>query len=149
MTSLHHSKRPTSAAASLDLLTVTSTELQELLSNGSITSLDLVDVYLDQIERENHDGLKLNAMISITPYDVLRQTARDLDREREQGVIRSSLHGIPITVKARQSPRLKVLAILLIVSLGQHHDRPRASAANDCWHVCLARQHCQTKCASS
>lgn len=124
MTSTHHPKPPSSAAASLDLLTVTSTELQELLSNRSITSLDLVDVYLDQIERENHNGLKLNAMISITPYDVLRQTARDLDREREQGVIRSLLHGIPITVKVRKSLRLKVLAILLIVRLGKHHDRP-------------------------
>lgn len=111
MTSTHRPKPPASAAASLDLLTVTSTELQDLLANGSVTSLDLVDVYLDQIEHENHNGLKLNAMISITPYDVLRQTARDLDREREQGVIRSLLHGILITVKVRDSHSLKVLVI--------------------------------------
>ncbi|KAL1868268.1 hypothetical protein Daus18300_005992 [Diaporthe australafricana] len=88
-----------STAASLDLLTVTSTELQELLSYGSITSVDLVDLYLDQIERENHNGLKMNAMISVTPRSIIQRTAQNLDREREQGVIRSPLHGIPIIVK--------------------------------------------------
>jgi Asp-tRNA(Asn)/Glu-tRNA(Gln) amidotransferase A subunit family amidase len=105
MTSTRHPELPgSSAVESLDLLIVTGTELQQLLSNGSITSAGLVTAYLDQIERENHNGLKLNAMISITPYNVLQQIARDLDIEREQGVIRSPLHGIPITVKARIAP---------------------------------------------
>ncbi|KAH8746430.1 amidase signature domain-containing protein [Diaporthe sp. PMI_573] len=102
---------PGSAVASLDLLTVTSTELQQLLSNGSITSAGLVTAYVDQIELENHNGLKLNAMISITPYNVLQQIARDLDIEREQGAIRSPLHGIPSQSRQelRPSRRLRHL----------------------------------------
>ncbi|KAL2285896.1 hypothetical protein FJTKL_07395 [Diaporthe vaccinii] len=85
--------------ASLDLLTVTSTELRQLLSDRSITSEDLVDAYLDQIQHQNHQGLKLNAMISVADRDVIRKTARKLDMEREQGNIRSLLHGIPVIVK--------------------------------------------------
>lgn len=90
---------PDNAAASLDLLTVTSTELQKFLSDGTITSVDLVDAYLNQIQHHNRNGLKLNAMISVTPSKVIYRIAQELDREREQGNIRSLLHGIPITVK--------------------------------------------------
>lgn len=89
------------AAASLDLLTVTSTELRKLLSDRSVTSVDLVNAYLDQIQDQNHNGLKLNAMISVGPRELLQQTAQKLDRERKQGKIRSPLHGIPITVKVK------------------------------------------------
>lgn len=85
--------------ASLDLLTVTSTELRQLLSDGSVTSVDLVDAYLNQIQRQNHQGLKLNAMISVADRNLIRQTAMKLDWERENGNIRSLLHGIPVTVK--------------------------------------------------
>lgn len=92
---------PDSATASLDLLTVTSTELRKLLSDRSITSVDLVNAYLNQIQEQNHNGLKLNAMISVRRREALQQTARELDRERKQGKIRSPLHGIPITVKVK------------------------------------------------
>jgi amidase len=84
----------------VDLLTATSTELQKMLADGSIRSIDLIGLYLAQIERDNHTGLKLNAMISVTPEHVLRQVATSLDEERASGKVRSSLHGIPITVKA-------------------------------------------------
>lgn len=94
-------EEPENAAATLDLLTVTSTELQKLLSDRSITSVDLVNTYLNQIQEQNHNGLKLNAMISVRRRELLQQTARELDKERKQGKIRSPLHGIPITVKVR------------------------------------------------
>lgn len=93
--------REVGVAASLDVLTVTSTELQQLLSDGAIQSVDLVDIYLNQIERENHQGLKLNAMISTTPKHILHDIAKSLDAERRKGTIRSPLHGIPITVKVQ------------------------------------------------
>ncbi|KAI1173817.1 amidase signature enzyme [Nemania sp. FL0916] len=88
-----------SVALSVDVLKVTSTELQKLLSNGAVRSVELVDIYLRQIERENHHGLKLNAMISTTPRDILDKIAESLDIERQKGVVRGPLHGIPITVK--------------------------------------------------
>lgn len=92
---------PGRTAASLDLLTITGTELQRLLSNGVVTSEYLVDACMDQIQDQNNNGLKLNAMISVADRDLIRKVAKSLDRERQQGKIRSALHGIPITVKVR------------------------------------------------
>ena len=77
----------------------TANELKQLLDSGKLTSIDIIDVYLKQIEDHNHNGLKLNALISVAPRDVLLATAERLDRERSNGGIRSPLHGIPIVVK--------------------------------------------------
>lgn len=90
---------PGNIPASLDLLTVTSTELQSLLDNRDVTSEYLVEAYLDQIQDQNHHGLELNAMISVAERKLIRETAKSLDWERQQGKIRSALHGIPITIK--------------------------------------------------
>ncbi|KAL8418926.1 hypothetical protein RB594_002220 [Gaeumannomyces avenae] len=38
-------------------------------------------------------------MISVTPHNILLQTARELDEERARGNVGGPLHGIPITVK--------------------------------------------------
>jgi Amidase len=76
-----------------------SVELRELLAAGSITSVDIIEAFLGQIERHNVDGLKLNAMITTTPKDLVLAIARERDHERSQGIIRGPLHGIPITVK--------------------------------------------------
>ncbi|KAI0191098.1 amidase signature enzyme [Astrocystis sublimbata] len=89
----------TGVATLIDVLTVTSTELQQFLSKGYIQSVDLVEIYLDQIERENHSGLELNAMISTTPKHILHEIAKELDAERRRGIVRGPLHGIPISVK--------------------------------------------------
>ncbi|KAI1318485.1 amidase signature enzyme [Xylariaceae sp. FL0255] len=86
-------------AAKLDPVIITCTELQRLLSDGHIRSVDLVGLYLEQIDRQNHCGLELNAMISVTPVKILYEIADALDRERQTGVTRGPLHGIPITVK--------------------------------------------------
>ncbi|KAJ8128010.1 hypothetical protein O1611_g5628 [Lasiodiplodia mahajangana] len=85
--------------ADINLLTVTAVELQELLTNGHIRSTELIELYLGHIEKHNHSGLKLNAMVSTTPREVLLRFAEILDEERANGVVRSKLHGIPITVK--------------------------------------------------
>lgn len=81
------------------MLTTTVSSLQKLLATGSITTSGLVPIYLDQIEKHNHNGIKLNAMISITPLDLLMKRAAVLDDERVSGKLRSPLHGIPIIVK--------------------------------------------------
>ncbi|KAK5062767.1 hypothetical protein LTR84_004842 [Exophiala bonariae] len=83
----------------IDVLTATAHELQDLLTNGSVSSVDLVHIYLRQIESHNHKGLKLNAVISVAPIDLLIENAKALDRERAAGNVRSPLHGIPILVK--------------------------------------------------
>ncbi|KAK0123881.1 hypothetical protein ONS95_008873 [Cadophora gregata] len=80
-------------------LTVTCVDLQRLLNTGEVTSKDLVHLYLDQIEKLNHQGLYLNAMISTIPRNIATAIAEDLDRERAAGKTRGPLHGIPVSVK--------------------------------------------------
>ncbi|KAF2756644.1 amidase signature enzyme [Pseudovirgaria hyperparasitica] len=61
-----------------------------------ITSVDLVNIYLDEIER--HNGY-LKAVICTAPRKGLEQQASQLDEARRAGRLRSRLHGIPILIK--------------------------------------------------
>ena len=70
------------ASPHIDILTATANEIQEHLSQGRIKSNDLIDLYLDQIQRHNMDGLELRAMISVTGRELLLEQARHLDKER-------------------------------------------------------------------
>lgn len=83
----------------IDVLTVTASELQKQLTAGTTSSLELIKIYLDQIDRHNHKGLNLNAIISTAPLDKLTTRAEELDRERKSGLSRGPLHGVPIIVK--------------------------------------------------
>ncbi|KAK3899057.1 amidase signature domain-containing protein [Staphylotrichum tortipilum] len=82
-----------------DPLVATASDLQKLLDDGVVTSEGLVNVYLAQIEKHNHHGMKLNAVISTTPRDTLLTIARGLDQERRVRGKRGPLHGIPIILK--------------------------------------------------
>lgn len=91
-----------------DLLTSTAGDVRLLLEAKDITSTQLVQACLDQIESHNKAGLKLNALLSIAPREDLLSKATILDTERADGQIRSPLHGLPII--------LKVSAIVLLSS---------------------------------
>ncbi|KAL2673845.1 hypothetical protein Neosp_012289 [[Neocosmospora] mangrovei] len=82
-----------------NLLTATAGDLRRLLDTGDCTSVDLVNLYLEQIAAHNHDGMKLNAMISTASLDRVFEEARALDQERREKGLRSRLHGIPIILK--------------------------------------------------
>ncbi|TGO65068.1 hypothetical protein BCON_0004g00650 [Botryotinia convoluta] len=82
-----------------NVLIATASDLSRLLQDGKASSVQLVDLYLSQIEGHNHRGLKLNAMISTAPKKILLDIARYLDNERAAGHIRGPLHGISVTVK--------------------------------------------------
>lgn len=56
------------AEVKVNVLTATCSDLQKLLTVGEIKSTDLVDLFLDYIEKHNHLGLELNAMISKTLF---------------------------------------------------------------------------------
>ncbi|KAL7939304.1 amidase signature enzyme [Trichoderma chlorosporum] len=77
-------------------LTTTTIELQQRLASGKLTSVQLIDTYLTQIEAHNP---ALNAFISLAPQDALRSIAATLDAERAAGALRGPLHGIPIVLK--------------------------------------------------
>ncbi|KAJ5633528.1 amidase signature enzyme [Penicillium herquei] len=83
----------------LDLVAASASQLQRLLSEGTLTSVHLVKECLSQIEKLDRQDLHLNAMISIVPREQLFQIAEGLDRERQAGQLRGPLHGIPIVLK--------------------------------------------------
>ena len=66
-------------------------EMVSLIRSGSISSLELIDAHLDQIERRNPH---LNAFTV-----VLAEQARASARRADQGLKIGPLHGVPITVK--------------------------------------------------
>ena len=84
---------------SLDLLTATTSELSQQLSDGSISSLQLVQEYYRRVQIDNRQGLCLRAILSLTPQHITIATAKARDEERRMGTIRSPLHGIPIFIK--------------------------------------------------
>jgi amidase len=72
-------------------------ELQQAMIKGIVTSVDLVRMYLDRIERYDKKGPAINAMVYLNEKAI--ETAKELDREREEKGPRGPLHGIPIIVK--------------------------------------------------
>lgn len=82
-----------------DVLTATIKDLQVLLVENKCTSVDLIEIYLDAIEKNNRDGLKLYAVIETAPKEQLLQIAREMDEQRSAGKPFGPLHGIPILVK--------------------------------------------------
>jgi hypothetical protein len=91
-------------AMKLDPLTVTASDLAILLGDGRVSSVYLVEMYLDQIERHNKNGAKIGAIISTPDRAEVLATARHLDSERAEKGPRGPMHGIPIIVKVRNSP---------------------------------------------
>ncbi|KAL8750099.1 MAG: hypothetical protein Q9199_007284 [Rusavskia elegans] len=84
------------ATAPFDVLTATASELEPLLASGKVTSVQLIEIYLAEIEKNNG---YLKAVISTAPKNSLIEKANALDGERSSGSIRSQFPGLPILVK--------------------------------------------------
>ena len=82
-----------------DLLTLDAHSLQKRLEAKTLTSVELVESCLAQIENHDRQGVQLRAITSIAPIDKLRARAQQLDTDRSLGYVRSRLHGIPLLVK--------------------------------------------------
>ncbi|KAH0524976.1 hypothetical protein TsFJ059_007409 [Trichoderma semiorbis] len=80
----------------INVLTVTASELGFKLNDNSITSRQLVKLYLSQIAKYNG---YLKAVIAVASEELLDKTAAGLDAERAAGNVRGPLHGIPIILK--------------------------------------------------
>ena len=87
-----------------DVLRATATELADRLAVGNLTSVNLIERYLAQIEAHNHDGVGLRAIASMPSRERLLARAEELDVERQHGKVRGPLHGIPIIVKVGIGP---------------------------------------------
>src|SRR4029077_19413791 len=80
--------------SSFPFVEATISQLQAAMSNGQLTSRDLVLGYLNRIQQLNPT---LHAVIQTNPNAVAIATS--LDNERKAGHVRGPLHGIPLLVK--------------------------------------------------
>jgi amidase len=71
------------------------TELTSAIRSGEITSLDLLNLYLNRIQRYNNE---INAVVALD-IAAARTRAAEADRVIAQGKIWGPLHGLPMTVK--------------------------------------------------
>lgn len=72
-------------------------DIQKGLSDGKVTSEQLVKAYLERIEQYDKQGPKLNAIILVNPKAI--EEAKALDQELKEKGARSPLHGVPIILK--------------------------------------------------
>ncbi len=72
-------------------------EQQAAMTDGRVTSEQLVQAYLQRIDRIDKSGPKLNAVIAVNRHALA--DARKLDAERRAGHVRGPLHGVPILLK--------------------------------------------------
>lgn len=85
----------------MDLVAESAAELQERLSCGSFTSVELVKICLKQIDKYDRKGPKLRAMISVASEAKSIEHASLLDSARAAGRVLGLLHGIPIIIKVQ------------------------------------------------
>ena len=72
-------------------------QLQEMMTNGSLTAQEIVQFYLDRIQQIDQDGPHLNSVLAVNPEALA--IAKALDAERQESGPRGPLHGIPILLK--------------------------------------------------
>ncbi len=79
------------------LAETTIADLQEGLASGEWTTRSLAEAYLSRIEEIDGRGPTLRSVLETNP-DALAIADR-LDRERREGRLRGSLHGVPVLLK--------------------------------------------------
>ncbi|HEV7730816.1 MAG TPA: amidase family protein [Candidatus Binatia bacterium] len=84
-------------AQTLDLETLDAQTAEQMMAAGKLTSVRLVQAYIDRIEALNKRGPGLNAVTQLNK-DALKDAAK-LDKERAKGVVRGPAHGLPVLVK--------------------------------------------------
>ncbi len=90
-------KNKLSAHGEFKILETSIQVIQKGLTDGKLTSEDLVKFYLARIDKYDQQGPKLNCIITINP-NALKE-AIVLDQERKTKAPRGPLHGIPIVLK--------------------------------------------------
>jgi amidase len=78
----------------VDIQDITVLQLQAHFANGSLTSVQLAQCYVDRIEETNP---YVHHVIEINPE--WKSIAQGLDEERTNGSTRGPLHGIPVLTK--------------------------------------------------
>jgi len=114
-------------------------QLQADLTSGAVTSEQLVQAYLDRIERIDRDGPHLNSVIALNPQAL--EQARALDEERRQGRVRGPLHGIPILLKdnIESSENATTAGSLALAANNTNRDAPLVARLREAGAIILGK----------
>lgn len=88
---------PLSSPPKYNVVNKSIAELQHDLSNGAVTSVALVERYIERIHTLDQAGPQYRSVLEINPE--AKSIAQTLDQERSSKQIRGPLHGIPILLK--------------------------------------------------
>jgi amidase len=88
---------PAASAPGVDVVELSATQAQQLMTEGKLTSGELTQAYLHRIAAIDDAGPMLNAVIELNPKALADATA--LDAERRNGKLRGPLHGLPVLIK--------------------------------------------------
>lgn len=108
----HDDHSPLYIPTSLDLLTLSAHGITDLLRNNTITSLQITKEYLRRIELDDRSGLGLRTILELTPTRSVLSIANERDLERQKGLTRSLLHGVPLIVKVGFNPFVQTINII-------------------------------------
>jgi Asp-tRNA(Asn)/Glu-tRNA(Gln) amidotransferase A subunit family amidase len=79
------------------LETATVADLQQRMTAGTLSAVQLAKAYLQRIALTNTEGPSINAVRMVNPKAL--EEAAKADAERAAGAVRGPLHGIPVIVK--------------------------------------------------
>jgi len=85
------------AKSSFDIMEASIADIHAGYQDGSLTAVQLVQLYLDRINAYDQTGPKINSIITVNKNALAEAAA--LDRAREQSGLRGPLHGIPVVLK--------------------------------------------------
>jgi amidase len=88
---------PAPTKSEFKILEASIQDIQKGLSEGKVTSEQLVKAYLERIDKYDKQGPKLNSIILVNPKAL--EEAKALDKELKEKGPRSPLHGVPIILK--------------------------------------------------
>jgi Asp-tRNA(Asn)/Glu-tRNA(Gln) amidotransferase A subunit family amidase len=88
---------PAGARAQVEVTEASITQLQEWMSTGHATSVEITAAFIDRIRAYDQAGPRLNALIRLNSSALAEAEA--LDRERALRGPRGPLHGIPVILK--------------------------------------------------
>ena len=90
-------KKPESTSDDFGLNEITVADLQEKVKKGELTYEQITDQYLQRIDKLDKKGPAINVVIELNPD--AKNFAKEMDKERKNGKVRSPLHGIPVLIK--------------------------------------------------
>ena len=79
-------------------LEATILDVHAKMKSGALRSVELVQWYLDRIERYDRSGPKLQAVVNLNPH-ALELAAQFDAHVKQTGALKGPLHGIPVLVK--------------------------------------------------